>query len=370
VELLGSAADVKPSRVALVLLALAGLTVAVVLATRRSGEDGDDWGRPTPAPTPAFSGLSVRAAREQAEAEGRALIIDTTADWCPPCKAMEAKTWRDPRVLDWVAAHAVVVQLDVDRFTEVARALGIRAMPTLILERDGQEVDRSTGFMSADDLLRWAGHERSAEPSLTADQLASEMRYPSIPDRGSPKVYERLGFAQEELEGGGFDQALAEMEWLWAHGVREQPSFQMARWSALPKLMFLRLLEVAQREVDSDRVGSGVWLDWMVLCDVTGQTDRVLEWYTRQREPDGSIDDGRYWRCPWIPDSIFQALIDRHEFAEAGRVYRRPTAVLQRRLDLIGMAGAMSAESGGAGLALGAAFLAAGGSGAGDALRD
>ena len=102
-----------------------------------------------------FSALPYTEALAQAQSQHRLLLVDATASWCGPCQKMERTTWSDPRVAEWLGAHAIAVQVDVDREAALAQTLGIKAMPTLIVFQDGHELDRSVGYLDADALLAW-----------------------------------------------------------------------------------------------------------------------------------------------------------------------------------------------------------------------
>lgn len=74
---------------------------------------------------------------------GAPVLVDFYADWCGPCRMVA------PFVDDIAQKHVgklLVGKVDTDRAPEVAMRYGIRSIPTLIVFRDGEEVDRSIGF--------------------------------------------------------------------------------------------------------------------------------------------------------------------------------------------------------------------------------
>ena len=48
-----------------------------------------------------------------------------------------------------------VVKLDTERAQATSARLGIRSIPTLMLFRNGKEIARQAGAMSAGDIVRW-----------------------------------------------------------------------------------------------------------------------------------------------------------------------------------------------------------------------
>ncbi len=70
------------------------------------------------------------------------VLVDFHATWCGPC------AWLDP-VLGELTRKAEgryrVVKVDVDEAPELARCYRIGSVPTVVLLRDGEEVDRSVG---------------------------------------------------------------------------------------------------------------------------------------------------------------------------------------------------------------------------------
>jgi thioredoxin 2 len=74
---------------------------------------------------------------------GAPVLVDFYADWCAPCKMVAP-------LVDEIAHQKIgrmlVAKVDTDGAPDVAMKYGIRSIPTLILFRDGEEVERSVGF--------------------------------------------------------------------------------------------------------------------------------------------------------------------------------------------------------------------------------
>ncbi|KAL4747368.1 thioredoxin [Aspergillus terricola var. indicus] len=69
------------------------------------------------------------------------VVVDCFAEWCGPCKAIA------PAVEKFAQNYtdASFYQIDVDELSEVAAELGIRAMPTFLLFKDGEKVQEVVG---------------------------------------------------------------------------------------------------------------------------------------------------------------------------------------------------------------------------------
>lgn len=71
----------------------------------------------------------------------KTLLVEFTAAWCPPCRALEPTLEAIDNARDDVDIYA----LDVETSPETAERFGVRAMPTLILFRDGRPLGQLVG---------------------------------------------------------------------------------------------------------------------------------------------------------------------------------------------------------------------------------
>jgi thioredoxin 1 len=70
------------------------------------------------------------------------VLVDFHAQWCAPCKAMAPAL--DDVARDYDGA-AVIVKVDIDAQPGLAKAFGVRSVPTLVLLCKGIEKERMVG---------------------------------------------------------------------------------------------------------------------------------------------------------------------------------------------------------------------------------
>jgi len=78
------------------------------------------------------------------------VLVDFYADWCGPCRAIAPIVEEIAREL---SDRLKVVKLDVDQNPETAMQYGVQSIPTLIIFKNGKEVERLIGYMSKTKLL-------------------------------------------------------------------------------------------------------------------------------------------------------------------------------------------------------------------------
>lgn len=79
------------------------------------------------------------------------VLVDFYADWCGPCQMMAP-------ILEQVNATLKsklrVVKINTDKYPQLASQYHIHALPTLVLFKQGQPVERIEGVMPAQQLVQ------------------------------------------------------------------------------------------------------------------------------------------------------------------------------------------------------------------------
>jgi len=78
------------------------------------------------------------------------VLVDFWADWCMPCKMMAPIL---NEVAEATEGTATIYKLNVDEQQQVAAKYGIRNIPTMILFKDGKEVERIIGVKPKDYII-------------------------------------------------------------------------------------------------------------------------------------------------------------------------------------------------------------------------
>ena len=79
------------------------------------------------------------------------VLLDLWAAWCGPCRMIAP-------VIEQLAAELAgrvkVAKLNVDDNKQTAARFGVRSIPTLLVFKDGREVDRLVGALPKQEILR------------------------------------------------------------------------------------------------------------------------------------------------------------------------------------------------------------------------
>jgi thioredoxin 1 len=87
----------------------------------------------------------------QHQTKGRIVLVDFWAAWCAPCRMM-APVLND--VAGELNGNAHVGKVDIEKYQSLAQKFKVRNIPTMILFKNGKEVNRIVGVKSKDFLLQ------------------------------------------------------------------------------------------------------------------------------------------------------------------------------------------------------------------------
>ncbi|KAF7543692.1 hypothetical protein G7Z17_g10538 [Cylindrodendrum hubeiense] len=103
--------------------------------------------RPFSTTTPNLVVRNINSAEEYkalVDSSPKPILVDCFATWCGPCKVISPtleKLSNEPELKDKIE----FVKIDVDELPTVSAELGIRAMPTFIIIKDGKKIEEVIG---------------------------------------------------------------------------------------------------------------------------------------------------------------------------------------------------------------------------------
>lgn len=102
-----------------------------------------------------------------AGAAEKPIILDFYADWCPPCIAMEERTYPDPRV-ERELVDFIAIKVDTQKRIDIESKYGITYYPTVVfLDPKGKEVTRHIGYLDPEGMVGLIKESRGKLPKET-----------------------------------------------------------------------------------------------------------------------------------------------------------------------------------------------------------
>ncbi|MGJ3244008.1 MAG: thioredoxin [Opitutales bacterium] len=80
---------------------------------------------------------------------GKPVVVDFWAPWCGPCKAIAPIL---EELADEMGDAVKICKVNVDQSSDIAGKYNIRAIPTLLIFKDGQVAEQVVGLTSKEDL--------------------------------------------------------------------------------------------------------------------------------------------------------------------------------------------------------------------------
>ena len=254
------------------------------------------------AETPTRGWMSdFNKAEAEAKRLGVPLVIHFYADWCGPCRQMEADVLHRPEVLAELGTRSIGVKVNSDHRGDVVTRFGISALPSdVIVGPDGKVLVQTTGMQErANYVARIAGYGNQyarLRPGVNQPQSpvvpAAVAQNPGDTEKDEPvglQGYSPVALTQHKTWSAG------RQEFSWLH---EGIEYRMA----------------STEEFELFKQNPGRYAPQFLGCD-----PMILA--TTQRSVSGNIKYGAYWRGAlylfYSEDNRSHFLQEPQKYAEA-----------------------------------------------------
>ena len=158
--------------------------------------------------------------------QDKLVLLDFETDWCVWCDRLDADTYTDERVIEFAKQNLISKKIDAEKDSgpEQKKKYRVRGYPTiLLLDTDGNEVDRIVGYRPPDEFLNELNRIKSRdntisdlkyrhkqEPDHYPTQIALAKKYVlvNLPDSAS-QILDNLYDVQQNKSQLDFSVALS-----------------------------------------------------------------------------------------------------------------------------------------------------------------
>lgn len=278
-----------------------------------------------------FSDLSLADAKAQAKKEGKLLVVDFTASWCPPCGEMDKTTWEDSAVVKWMHDNAVAIQIDVDKEQNLAKDLKILAMPSLVVfANQPEEADRVVGFYDSDDLLDWLKSIRSGVSGIERKQ--HELAVAQKQGKGA-ELEARFELARAQCSSAHYADAVENFVWIWQNISKANPQLSELRLTSLPSEISQLLAKYPAGKAPfaaiRDEAKSSNLVDWITLNQILGDDQKTFDWFDTAK-----TDPAQASKVMSVAFKLEPILIKAGRWADAAILIKQPLATLRSRFEI------------------------------------
>ena len=97
-----------------------------------------------------LSNLTAESFETEVKNSKDLVLVDFYATWCGPCKMLAPVL---EQVADEVKEKATIKKLDIDECLDIAKEFNVMSVPTMILFKDGKEVERIVGLRQKNQII-------------------------------------------------------------------------------------------------------------------------------------------------------------------------------------------------------------------------
>ena len=93
----------------------------------------------------------------KAEETKKPIMVDFITDWCRWCDTLDARTYSNANVADYINKHVVPIKIDSEKGEgiDIAKKYGVMAYPTILfIHPNGDEIDRILGYVPTEPFLK------------------------------------------------------------------------------------------------------------------------------------------------------------------------------------------------------------------------
>jgi len=87
----------------------------------------------------------------QHQTKNKLILVDFWASWCAPCRMMAPVL---NEVADELAGNSYVGKVNIEEYQSLAQKFQVRNIPTLVLLKNGMEINRFVGIKNKEFLLQ------------------------------------------------------------------------------------------------------------------------------------------------------------------------------------------------------------------------
>lgn len=278
---------------------------------------------PTFAQSPFYS-LDFDKACLKAKEEKKVVLIDFFTTWCGPCKKLDATTWKDKDVINWLEQNTIALKIDAEKEESLAERYKVSAYPTIaIISPEGKLLDSIVGYREPATFLS------NAKDALIGKTALIRAKEQFTQNANDPMA--RGSYARELVKIGSYEEALSHYLWCFDEGLNYRPSYVGVRASFLlsdiaslgenypPALEALierrnkaenQILEI--KEVESNQRLFLLARDFIAINKYLGKdgSDRNLSFYTKVKQNNQKLLEAI------LLDSLLDTLLEAKRYSD------------------------------------------------------